>query len=181
MTRTEDDLNLQSRLRADDKNALERIYKKYRSEFIAYGMRYDIGETDILDIYQDSIISMHQNFVKSKLELKTASIKTYLFGIGKNKIFKTLKTKQRFKTINDEREEYQEIDLASQEPSPQQLVLASRLNQISESCRSILKMFYYRNLTIDEIVELTDYKDGNTVRSHKSRCIKRLKTMFETV
>jgi len=181
MNRTEDDLQLQSRLRADDKKALETVYKKYKSEFVGYAKRYDIAETEILDIYQDSIIALHQNFIGSDLKLKSASIKTYLFGIGKNKIFKTLKSKQRFKTVNDEREEYTEVELSSPEPSPRQLVLATRLSQISESCQHILKLFYYRNLTIDEIVELTDYKDGNTVRSHKSRCMKRLKAMFETV
>jgi len=179
MSRNQDDLNLQDRLRADDKEALELIYKKYKSEFIGYGMRYDISEPEILDIYQDSIIAMHQNFIVNQLELKSASLKTYLFGIGKNKIFKSLKSKQRFKTINEEREEYEQVELQDQEPTPRQLVLAARLNQISDSCQKILKMYYYRNLTIDEIVEFSDYKDGNTVRSHKSRCLKRLRSLFE--
>ena len=74
---------------------------------------------------------------------------------------------------------YTEIDFNDANPSDNQLKLARRLNEISDSCRQVLQLFYYRGLTIEEIVELTHYKDGNTVRSHKSRCLKHLKSLFK--
>ncbi|MEL6925658.1 MAG: hypothetical protein AAFO94_16555 [Bacteroidota bacterium] len=39
-------------------------------------------------------------------------------------------------------------------------------------------MFYYRGLSIAEIVEQTDYKDANTVKAYKSRCLKKLKQLI---
>lgn len=179
MSNTASDYKLQVALRADNKHALEQVYTSYRSEFINYSKRYPLDESDILDIYQDAVIAMHQNFVMSQLELKSSSIKTYLFGIGKHKIFKKLKTEQRFLRVEVETSEYTEIELEDTAPSELQLALAKRLDDISESCKSILKLYYYRNLTVDEIVELTQYKDGNTVRSHKSRCLKHLKSLFK--
>jgi RNA polymerase sigma-70 factor (ECF subfamily) len=179
MSNTASDYEMQVALRADDKSTLEQIYTSYRAEFINYSKRFPLDKSDILDIYQDAVIAMHQNFVMSQLELKSSSIKTYLFGIGKNKIFKKLKSEQRFLRVEVEQNAYTEIEIEDSTPSELQLALAKRLGEISESCKSILKLYYYRNLTIEEIVELTHYSDGNTVRSHKSRCLKHLKSLFK--
>lgn len=173
------DYELQIALRADNKKALEEVYTSHRKEFLYYFKSYSLDEADILDIYQDSIVAMHQKFVTDQLELKSSSIKTYLFGIGKNKIFKKLKSEQRFIRVEVEKKEYDEVVLEEHTPSELQLSLAKRLEEISESCQNLLKMFYYRNLTIDEIVELTHYKDGSTVRSQKSRCLRHLKSFFK--
>lgn len=179
MGNTASEYKLQVALRADNKKALEQVYTNYRDEFVNYSKRYPLDESDILDIYQDAVIAMHQNFVMSQLELKSSSIKTYLFSIGKNKIFNKLKSKQRFLRVEIQNNEYTEIELDDAVPSELQIALSKRLNEISESCKSILKLYYYRNLTVDEIVDLTHYKDGNTVRSHKSRCLKHLKSLFK--
>jgi len=179
MKNTLNDNELQTLLRADDKKALEEVYLSYKQEFLNYAKRYDIDASDVLDIYQDAIIAMHQNFVTSQLELQTSSIKTYLFGIGKNKLFKKLKEKQRIIRVEVKNDEYTEIKIERDLPTKNQLVLAKRLSELSETCKTILNLYYYRNLTIEEIVDLTHYKDANTVRSHKSRCLKHLKTLFK--
>ncbi|WP_040279264.1 RNA polymerase sigma factor [Psychroserpens damuponensis] len=179
MKNTLSDNDLQIRLRADDKKALEEVYLCYKHEFLNYAKRYDIETFDVLDIYQDSIIALHQNFVTSQLELKSSTIKTYLFGIGKNKIFKKLKENQRLLRVEVENDEYTEIDIEQDLPSKNQLALAIKLSKLSETCKQVLNLFYYRNLTIEDIVNLTHYKDANTVRSHKSRCLKHLKSLFK--
>ena len=181
MKNTVSDNQLQKQLRADDKKALEEIYTAYKAEFINYAKRYNIEAADVLDVYQDAVIALHQNFVMSQIELRTSTVKTYLFGIGKNKLFKRLKEKQRVLRVEVQHkaDDYIEINLEDDLPTENQQKLAKRLNEISETCKELLNLFYYRNLTIDEIVELTHYKDGNTVRSNKSRCLKSLKTLFK--
>lgn len=169
--------DLQQRLREDDKSALEYIYKSYKSEFINFSQRYKLNIEDALDIYQDAIIAMYQNFVMQHLELNTSSIKTYLFGIGKYKIFNVLKERSKYLQVVKEQNDYDEIKLEENEFNLYQKQLSNLLSNISESCRDLLKLYYYRNLTINEIVEQTNYKDANTVKSHKSRCMKRLKSL----
>jgi len=178
MKNTPSDNQLQKQLQLDNKEALEEVYNMYRQEFLNYSKRYPLPEEDILDIYQDAVIAMHQNFVISQLELTSSSIKTYLFGIGKNKIFKKLKEQNKILRIEHEvNDTFEIIDIESHLPTQNQITLAEKLNEISESCKTILKLFYYRGLTIDDIVETTNYKDGNTVRSQKSRCLKQLKSL----
>lgn len=170
---------LQDLLRSDDKKALETIYVNYKSEFLNYSKKYGLDTNDALDIYQDAVIAMHHNFVTTQLVITSSSIKTYLFGIGKFKILKKLKEEDKFLRVEIEEKEYEEINIEEPTPSKESITLSQNLNRISESCKKVLELFYYRNLTVDEIVQLTEYKDGNTVRSHKSRCLKRLKSLFK--
>ena len=118
--------------------------------------------------------------MSSNLHLQKSTIKTYLFGVGKNKLFKRLKEHKRVLRAAEtpESNDYTEIKLETTVPTSRQLKLVKMLDDISGTCKELLQLFYYRNLTIDEIVELTHYKDGNTVRSHKSRCLKTLKSRF---
>lgn len=179
MSRIASEMQLQSRLRNDDRSALEVIYKSHQHAFINYAIGFNISKTEASDIYQDSIIALYQNFVVKKLQLKSSSIKTYLFGIGKHKIYNYLKEKKQISFHEHESNDYEEIKLNDIEPTDIQIQLANNLNLISESCQLLLRLFYYRGLSIDEIIEQTTYKDSNTVRSHKSRCLKRLKTLFK--
>ena len=181
MGKTPSETQLQSRLRNDDKSALEYVYKTYKDAFFNYALRFDISKEDISDIYQDSVIAMYQKFVTNKLELEKSTIKTYLFGIGKHKIYRFLNHNKREIIRDIQTAEYDEISLREEHIDEKQLLLSKNLSLISESCQTLLKLYYYRGLTINEILERTNYKDSNTVRSHKSRCVKRLKSLFKVI
>jgi RNA polymerase sigma-70 factor (ECF subfamily) len=71
-------------------------------------------------------------------------------------------------------EEYKEEGI-----STEQKLLTKHFKNLSESCQEILRLFYYRGLTVQEIVDGTHYKDRNTVKSHKSRCLKGLKEKID--
>jgi len=180
MSKNESELLLQSRLRNADKTALEHIYIEHKNAFLNYAVKFNIAKSTATDLYQDSIIALYQNFVVNKIELEKSSIKTYLFGIGKNKIYQHLnKQKHLSHTPFNDVSNYELMNVDDETPTEIQKTLSKNLKLISESCQTILRLFYYRNLTIDEIVEQTTYKDSATVRSHKSRCMKRLKTLFK--
>jgi RNA polymerase sigma-70 factor (ECF subfamily) len=173
--RNTDDLYL--RLLNGDESALVEVYDKYKPEFLNYFKSYDINTQSIVDIYQDSIIVIYQKVLCQKIELTTSSLKTYIFGIGKNKVYDYFKGK-RIKTDKIETLKVEDQDFEiEKEPNIYEKTLAKNLDLISESCQRILKLFYYRGLSIKEIVKQTDYKDENTVKSHKSRCLKRLKEL----
>jgi len=172
------DASVQKRLRADDKSAMELVYSSYRNEFIGFSFKYGVSEDDALDIYQDAVIAMYQNFATNHLELTSGSIKTYLFGIGKFKLFKVLKAKNKHLPFLEDTAQDDMIPYQQTPSNERQKQLEKGLRHLSESCLKVIKLFYYRNLTVEEIVLQTDYKDGNTVRSHKSRCMKKLKQLI---
>lgn len=176
---SETDTILLQKIKNDDKAALEETYAKYRSAFLMYMSRYQLNREDVLDIYQDAIIDLYQNLVVRNVELKNNNLKSYLFGIGKNKIFDRFKELKKKREYEPQLETFSEIKLPDNQPTERQKLLAQHFSKLGESCREILKMYYYRGLTIKEMVELSHYKDENTVKSHKSRCLKKLKNAIK--
>ena len=83
-------------------------------------------------------------------------------------------------TLENDIEEFRDIEPKGNDLNYYQVELAKLIGNISESCRELLRLYYYRNLSINEIVERTQYKDANTVKSHKSRCMKRLKSLVSS-
>ncbi|MDT0555392.1 RNA polymerase sigma factor [Patiriisocius hiemis] len=170
---------LQERLRADDKKALEEVYIAHKEVFLSYASSFNVDRDVLLDIYQDSVIALFQNFVRKQTVLEKSTVKTYLFGIAKNKLYTYLKAQKRLIVTNNSFETFEEIKSEEQELTREQRLLAKYFDEISTSCQHILKLFYYRSLSIKEIVSMTQYKDENTVKSHKSRCLKRLTELIK--
>lgn len=171
---TEKEKSLQERMRLDDKTALDFIYREYKEGFMNYAIRFELSKDNLEDVFQDSVIALYQNLATKKIVLKSSSIKTYLYGIAKNMIYTRFSKRIHTVDVIDDIA-IDENSIADREPTLQQHLLAKHFKNISISCQEILKLFYYRGLTIKEIVESTDYKDENTVKSHKSRCLKGLK------
>ena len=171
----EDEAALIARLHKDDKKALEEVYMRYRVAFSAYAQKYNLEQADILDVYQDAIISMYQNLVEKQVRLRDSSLKTYLFGIGKHKILDHIKANKKLYRLKNNPIAYEEINIETFELTIEQQQLAKYFRRLGESCQEILRMYYYRNWSIKEIVDWSHYKDENTVKSHKSRCLKKLR------
>ncbi|MEM7512986.1 MAG: sigma-70 family RNA polymerase sigma factor [Bacteroidota bacterium] len=168
---------LQERLRKDDKQALKEVYLTYKGDFWAFFTSRNVPEVDLEDIYHEAVVAMYQNFVLKQLKLEKASLKSYLIAIGKNKVLTKYKEERRItlmESVAEVSEEVEEIDF-DLGPDNQRRQLANAYQQMGDKCRELLKLFYYRGFSIREIVVETGYKDENTVKSYKSRCLKKLK------
>jgi RNA polymerase sigma-70 factor (ECF subfamily) len=167
---------LYERLKKGDESALTEVYDTYKSEFLNFFKKYNIDKDSVLDIYQESVIVVYQKIMLENFELTSSSLKTYIYGIGKNKVYDFFKRKAIY---TDDLQHLKSKDEFTIEEEPNLYVqnLAKNIKLISDSCQRILKLFYYRGLTIKDIVQHTDYKDENTVKAHKSRCLKKLKDL----
>lgn len=168
-------------LKNGDLNVLDSIYLGYREAFLAFAQKYDLPQDDILDIYQDAIIAFYENVKKGKLDELQSTIKTYLFAIAKYMIFNKLKQKNRaiqpddvLLNIADE-----SIDFFTNiNQTEQQVYLQKALNDLGDSCKELILNFYYEKLSIQKIATKMRYANENTVKAHKSRCMKSLKDIF---
>jgi len=172
--------NLIARLRNGDRKALEEVYLVHREEFLNYGSKFELTRDVLLDVYQDSIIALFQKLAVDQITLETASLKTYLFGIGKYKILALLKADHSKVSVyrSDEIPAWEDADSS---PTVQQQQLARHFKTLGKSCQEILRLFYYRGLSIKEIVARGHYKDENTVKSQKSRCLKSLTKLMKGI
>lgn len=168
-----------AQIRSGDQKAIESIYTQYKMEFLAYSSRFSVNEEDAIDIYQDSIVALYENILSGKLISLTSSLKTYLFAIGKYKIYNSLKVQVTTADFSD----YQ--FLLEEEDEEEFLLLEEKIEnmqkayqQLGSKCQEVVKLFYYENLSIEEIKDRLAYTSKDVVKSQKSRCIKQIKEIL---
>lgn len=171
------ELSVILQIRNGDPKAITTLYKEFKSSFLSYASRFSIDENDAIDVYQDTIITLYENILSGKLTTLTSSIKTYVFAIGKYKIYNKLKTNTKA-PIHDEleidwHEEKDEELLEIKEENILKLQIAYQ--QLGTKCKEVIKLYYYDNLSIDDIRVRLGYASKDVVKSQKSRCIKRIK------
>lgn len=185
MDRTEIE-QLFSLIKQGDKSVLETIYVENRQAFLNFGLKYNLNKEAVLDIYQDAIIAFSDNVTNGKIGSINSSIKTYLFSIGKYMIYKKLKEnnhKLEMLNLDENRLDYyiNSLEIIDKNNTDQQLKLIElSLDKLGEKCQTVLKLFYYNGLSLEEIQKRLNYENYNTVKSQKSRCLKNLKELINT-
>ena len=178
---SEDSLIL--RLRRGDRDALEEIYRSYRVSFIKWiTYSHKCTKEQAVDIFQYAILSFYENVLEDTVEeINDAGIKTYLYSIGKNKLLSDSRRDSRL-SFNEELEDnllLEEIDDQTQDREGKLEKVRSIIETLQNPCADILKLFYFNNLSNDEIAEVLGYKNGNTVKNLKYKCIQRIKRLLE--
>jgi RNA polymerase sigma-70 factor (ECF subfamily) len=169
------------RIKGGDKTQLESIYKAYKFEFIAWITRnYSCTEEEAKDVYQFAILTFYDNINKGRLVELQSSIKTYLFAIGKNKILEYKKVASRFQS-KDENEiaDIPEIDNWDTDLREKNLSLVERcLEKLGDPCKSLLQLYYYHGMSMDDITDKMEYKNRLTTKNLKYKCINRLRKIY---
>jgi RNA polymerase sigma factor (sigma-70 family) len=165
--------------------AIEELYNSHRAAFIGFGKKYGLNNAELADIYQDAFIALRKHAINGTLDTVKSSLRTYLFGIGKYMIFNVLKEKDKTTLYNttDFKAE-QDIELIKYEINTKTLtkeeqLLHKNFKALGNKCQEVLTLFYYRGLSIKDIVDFTNYANERVVRSQKSRCLKTLKELIK--
>jgi RNA polymerase sigma factor (sigma-70 family) len=174
--------NILELLRRGDNATLQKIYIENRKSFIHFSKKFNVKECDAVDIYQDAIIILRENIISGKIKSLRSSISTYLFSIGKYKIYeayrKSSKTVFDSDILINEKKNELDVNFYNEETTNQQKALVKYFSKLGERCKSILVLFYYQGYTLDEITEILNYSDKNVLKSQKSRCVKQLRSFI---
>src|SRR5690606_11834661 len=119
------------------------------------------------------------NIIKDKLSDHTDSLQNYLYIIGKDIIWKKFDTPE----VTFEREEEQIADTITVEIidrvvlNKRQQLVSSLMNSVDEPCQAILRLFYFKKISMPSIAEQMANKNENEAMKQKFRCITILKKM----
>ncbi|MDA0196626.1 MAG: sigma-70 family RNA polymerase sigma factor [Bacteroidetes bacterium] len=172
---------LLSRIRSGDERAMESVYTNYRNDFIRWSKaKYSISANDSLDHYQDTVTIFFEKVMNGTLTEIESTIKTYLFGIGKNRIKQRIDSEirkeqhtaalvehYRFLAENDE---MIETFNAAQEATRRVF------DSIGEPCKTILKLFYFEKKVMTEIAKEMGHKSEAVSRTTKKRCLEKIRS-----
>ena len=116
---------------------------------------------------------------KSNKYKYSASIKTYLFTLGRNKIVNIIQKKITHQRKTDEIVIQEESRTtvspeATQRQNEQAAVIKVLMSQLCENCRNVLTLFYFHEQSMKEIAEKMNYKNANVSKTKKRECFKKL-------
>lgn len=175
-----DDINdLLAAFDIDHDGTLSAVYTSFRSSFIQFGKRYSQDQELIVDSFQEAVISLYENLMSGNVTDQESSIKTYLYAIGKHKILNAQKKKNNQLKLIIEKNESEESQKEKDDADYQKALLSQAFDGLGERCRDVLIKFYYGRYSIDAIMIAMDYKNENTVKAHKSRCLAQLKEIVK--
>ena len=171
-------------IRQGDQAIIRKLYQAYRAEFALWALKYyRCQEEDAADVFQETLLAFYRNVVNGKIDDLSCSLKTYVFGIGKNYLLKQYYQKQRMKPDSDITTQQPDLtDLSlSQSYERQHLdqVIMAAIDQLKPNCQEIIRLFYYREFSIEAIQHRLGYKNEVTVRNQKKRCMQYLRKYLE--
>ena len=172
-----------ARIKSGDDNLLSAIYTDHRQEFTAWLMKnYSCTVDEAKEVYQLSIVIFYENILSGRLTHMTSTIKSYLFAIGKNKMLEYKKYGNRFVNDVDGNLGTQMEDESKTEKQEKEItftIVEECLHLLGDPCQSLLDLYYYHKKTMTEIAEQLGYKNTDTAKNQKYKCMKRLKKLFE--
>ena len=170
------------KIRSGGQTELGMVYEEYRNEFLQWITKeYECSLDDGKDIYQLVILIFYDNIKQGKLEVLVSSVKTYLFGIGKNLAKDNMRKEKKFTPINQEKwlKEYL-IDEPDQAIDESTFAIAKRaLEKLGQPCQRLIERFYYENKNMQEITEAMQYKNSETAKNQKCKCMARLRKLVD--
>lgn len=176
------DSELVANLRAGQQmeEMVKSIYRRHFDSLCWYIMNNSGSRQDAEDIFQEVVVSFIDLVQKDKFRGES-TIKTFLFSLNRYTWLNELKRRGRALVREEKYENAQDkvaLDtsyLITDREGKEQV--AKLVGELGESCRKILLLFYYENLSMKEILETMHYENEQVVRNKKYKCLKQLESM----
>lgn len=169
-------------IRTGNRTYLRELYQKHRNEFDIWAAKhYKIDSETAGEVYQQAFITLYYNVQDGKLSELNSSVKTYLFGIGKNIMRDQFKAAQRFVDPVEDNAGIEDVDNSVVERFEQaelKEIVRKLLNTIGQPCKTVLELYYFQQYSMDSIATELNYKSEQIAAKRKFICLKQLNKMI---
>lgn len=155
-----------------------KIYNLYRNEFLIFFKQRLLADNDtIKEIYQDAFMVLCNKIYEDKLNAETlnSSLKTYLFGVGIKLAYNFNRKIAKLK----EDDLPEDLAIIVEEPGlgqENEKIIQKAVREMGEPCHTILLKQYWENKSGEEIATEMNYKNTDTAKTQKYKCIQKLKS-----
>jgi len=148
----------------DGKNVIERLIHQYHGDVYRYGFRLSGNAADADDLAQQVFLAAHQKIDQLR-EMERA--RGWLLAITRNQFFKMYRRRRPVDSSSLELDVNQVPEDLEKEEFDQERLQAA-LDEMPEPYRTVLLMFYFEDLSYQEIADTMQVAIG-TVMSRLSR------------
>jgi RNA polymerase sigma factor (sigma-70 family) len=176
------DSEIVSRVRSGEQmdDVIRGLYRRDFSSLSWYVMNNSGTRQDAEDTFQETIMAFIDAVQNDKFR-GDSSIKTFLFSMNRfiwlNELKKRGRALAREEKFEKEQDKIQPDVGHWIDEREGRAELIRLVDELGESCRTILLLFYYENRPMREIVAATNYENEQVVRNKKYKCLKQLEEM----
>lgn len=152
------------------------LYVRERKPFVKWAEKsFNCAPEKAKEIFHDSLTIFYTKVATKEVTTLRSSMKTYLYGIGRNLLLRSYREKgptvdiDEFDIIQEEEDKIDEEILNS---------MLTALDELNEGCIRLLTLFYFRNYAIDAIAAEMGIDSMDVVRTKKYKCLQQLKKKF---
>ncbi|MBL4569008.1 MAG: RNA polymerase sigma factor [Flavobacteriaceae bacterium] len=172
MAKQSDEFYIEKTLNGDA-NAFAFLVERYKNMVFTLAVKMTKSREDAEEISQDSFVKAYRYLPKFKGDSKFS---TWLYKISYNTCLDSIKKNayQRNQVVIDEITENQIVSLENIldgiEKEERAVVINNCLDQLAEDEKAVLVFFYFKELSLKEIVEVTSISEANVkVKLHRAR------------
>ena len=175
--------NYVNRIIDGDSRAFDEVYKTNKAQFIAL-MRVSqkLSREDAEDLYHKACVVFYNNIATGRISrdsLGNTQIKAYLNNTGKYILFNERRKRQVPLSVDTERvmrlDEKTMDEEYDKEQDDKLFIIRTTVRDMPQPCARILNLAVYLKKSNKEVAEIMNYSGEDTVKTQRSRCMKKLK------
>jgi RNA polymerase sigma factor (sigma-70 family) len=162
--------------------AVRFLYQQHYEALSHYTRQNSGSQQDAEDVFQEVIVTFMELVNQGRFRGES-SIRTFLYSLNRHIWLNELKKRGRMQARNikfEQSREQADADAASiiagREGRQQVMEL---IEQLGDACKQVLIAFYYRELSVREMLEFLPYENEQVVRNKKYKCMKKLEEMLQ--
>lgn len=168
-------------VRSGNLHLLDELYLMHRYEFVKWAKNgFELEEEEAIQFYQQAITTFYEGIVSGNILSLNDEPEAYLYDIAKGLILREMrKTHEELEGL--------ELPLVAMQLPPENPTYnpvrrraRELMRSMSEPGASILEMYYYHYIKIDQIAKKLKYKSKEVILSQKQLCIKSMKYKIRT-
>ena len=167
-------------LAANDKQAIETIYRGNFAMIQSFILNNSGSQDDARDIFQEAMIVLFEKSRSDSFEL-SSQLKTYIYSVCRRLWLKRLNQMQRYSGSLENVEETVQVeeDLETHEKRNTDFnLMETAMSKIGEPCKSLLDAYYIQKKHMQEIATDFGYTNADNAKTQKYKCLMRLKKLF---
>jgi len=176
-----EDARILDQIKEGDEEALVRLYQTNEKQVAAFVTRNNGTRDDAEDMLQEALVVLWERVRVGRYE-HTAKISTFVFATVKNMWLRKLARGRREVATDMGNNDTQSDNLSALDAmieTEEAFLVSSALSKLGDPCRKLLLLYYWEELSMDEIAERMGFANADTVKSKKYQCKKALGNLLK--
>ena len=170
-------------IRKGDEEALVMLHESNRRPVLDYVSRNHGTEDDAGDVLQEALVILWERVRSGRFEQK-AKLSTFIYATARNLWFQRLRRLGRETPRDLDPDDHADASISVLESlieSEEAEIVKRALMKIGEQCRKMLLLFYWEELSMEEIADHLGFANADTAKAKKYQCKKELERVLKSL